>query len=57
MVQQNIRTLCLSNTLRSIQEVLVDSVEEKRLGVPPGPQATSGESWKLLVTVKLSSTR
>ena len=57
MVQQNIRKLRLSNTLRTIQEVLVDSVEEKRVGLSSGPQATSCESWKLLVTVKLSSTR
>ena len=57
MIQQNLLKLRLSNTLRTVQEILVDAVEEKRVGVPSGPQTPGGESWKLLVSVKLSNTR
>ena len=54
-LQQNLRRLCVYRMLRSLREVLVDTVEERR-APPPSPPSHHElvESWRIVATAKLT---
>ena len=64
LIQQQLERVSVHRTLRTLQELLVAGVEEKRDSLggnadSPGPRSPSGsvDSWRLAATTKLAGTR
>lgn len=61
LIQQHLEKLCVQRTLHSLQELLVESVEEKRdskeeVSIPHSP-LESVDTWRLAANAKLAGSR
>lgn len=58
-VQQQLKKLSVHRSLRSLRDILIDAVEEKRVAgrSPPGSPGRSPEPWRLTAMAKLTDNR
>ena len=58
-VQQQLQKLSVHRSLRSLRDILIDAVEEKRVAgrSPPGSPGKSPEPWRLTAMAKLTDNR